>query len=197
MFKKEIETAAAKIVESYHNGKAVLFCGNGGSAADCEHCVGELVKEFKVKRPLENGLKVKLGAELGEKLRGGIAAISLVSQVSLFTAMCNDAGFEYVYAQQVAAYQKIADVLFCFSTSGNSIAVCNAAVTAKASGMFVIGFTGENGGKLEPLCDICFNVPGNETYKIQELHLPIYHKICAMAEEIIWGNYKLQITNYK
>jgi phosphoheptose isomerase len=186
MFEKEIEKAASKIAEGYKISKAALFCGNGGSAADCEHCVGELLKEFKIFRPLDKDIKEKLGMDLGEKLRGGIPAISLVSQISYLTAECNDVGFEYVYAQQVIAYKDIANAIFCFSTSGNSKAVCNAAMTAKALGITVIGFTGESGGKLKPLCDICFNVDETETYRVQEKHLALYHKICSLAEEKIW-----------
>ena len=188
----EIGRAAEAVVAAYRAGKKVLLCGNGGSAADCEHISGELLKEFKIRRPVGPALREKLeragAAHLADKLAGGICSISLVSQSAIFTALCNDVGYEYAFAQQVCAIGAPGDVLFAFSTSGNSAAVVNAAVTARAVGMAVVGFTGQGGGKLLPHCDIRINVPETETYRVQELHLPVYHEICALAEEAIWGN---------
>lgn len=190
----EIERATDAVVGAYRKGKKILLCGNGGSAADCEHISGELIKEFKCRRPIDPILREKLeragAAELAEKLAGGICSVSLVSQSAIFTALCNDIGYEYAFAQQVCAMGSEGDVLFAFSTSGNSQAVVNAAITARACGMTVVGFTGRGGGKLLPLCDIRINVPETETYRVQELHLPVYHEICAQAELAIWGKGK-------
>ena len=192
--KKEIEKAAELVVAAYKTGNKILLCGNGGSAADCEHISGELIKEFKRKRPISAKLRKNLeeagAADIAEKLTGGICSISLVSQTSIFTALCNDVGYEYAFAQQVCAMGAAGDVLFAFSTSGNSKAVVNAAITAHACGMKVVGFTGQGGGKLLPYCDVRINVPQSETYRVQELHLPIYHEICALAEERLWGGKK-------
>lgn len=190
----QIERAADAVVAAYRAGKKILLCGNGGSAADCEHISGELIKEFKRKRPIDPAVREKLeragAADIAEKLAGGICSVSLLSQSAIFTALCNDVGYEYAFAQQVYAMGTAGDVLFAFSTSGNSKAVVNAAVTAHACGMTVVGFTGQGGGKLLPHCDIRINVPETETYLVQELHLPVYHEICARAEELIWGEKK-------
>lgn len=187
----EIERAAEAVAAAYRAGNKILLCGNGGSAADCEHISGELSKEFKLRRPIRASLRDKLAAagaaDIAEKLAGGICSISLLSQSALFTALCNDVGYEYAFAQQVYAMGAAGDVLFAFSTSGNSRAVVNAAITARAMGILVVGFTGRGGGVLLPYCDIRINVPETETYLVQELHLPVYHEICARAEELIWG----------
>lgn len=186
-----VAVAAEKIVDSYRRGGKVLFCGNGGSAADSEHAVGELLKEFKCKRPADARVKEYLTAhgygELADTLQGGIPAISLVSQTSICTAILNDMGGGAVFAQQVNVYCNPGDVFVGITTSGNSAAVCNAAVTAKAKGGFVVGFTGVSGGKLKALCDVCVAVPETETYRVQELHLPLYHLLCALAEEAVWN----------
>ncbi len=184
---ENIQKTAELLVSCYREDKACLFCGNGGSAADCEHFVGELIKEFKTHRPLPTELKENLGKELGEQLRGGIPAISLVSQTAILSAICNDVGFDYAYAQQVVAYAPISSVLFCFSTSGNSASVIHAAKTAHAFGMKVVVFTGKNGGKLRDHADICFHADADETYQIQEEHIRMYHQICLLAEKWIWS----------
>lgn len=187
----EIERAAEAVVAAYRAGRKVLLCGNGGSAADCEHISGELIKEFKIKRPIDPAVRGNLeragAADIADNLAGGICSVSLLSQSAIFTALCNDVGYEYAFAQQVYAMGAAGDVLFAFSTSGNSKAVVNAAITAHACGMTVVGFTGQGGGKLLPCCDIRINVPETETYLVQELHLPVYHEICARAEQMIWG----------
>ncbi len=185
-YEERINKAAALLEACYHDHKACLFCGNGGSAADSEHFVGELVKEFKAKRPLPAEMKAKLGDDLGENLRGGIPAISLVSQTAILSALCNDVGFDYAYAQEVMAYAPISSVVFCFSTSGNAVSVINAAKVAKACGLTVVVFTGRSGGKLREYADICFDVDDTETYRIQEEHIKIYHQICLRAEDAIW-----------
>ncbi len=186
-FEQRISDAASLLVSCYREKKACLFCGNGGSASDSEHFVGELVKEFKAKRPLDESLKEKLGDDLGDHLRGGIAAISLVSQTALLSALCNDVGFDYAFAQEVIAYAPISSVIFCFSTSGNSLSVINAAKVAKALGLAIVVFTGKSGGKLREYADICFDVAETETYRIQEEHIKLYHKICLLAEDRIWN----------
>jgi len=193
-FAPVIETAALKIKEIYKNKGKILLCGNGGSASDCEHIAGEFMKSFIIPRPISDSLKAKLNKAgfgfISERLQDGICCIVLSSMTSLFTAVGNDIGYDVCFAQQVMACGEKGDVLFAISTSGNSQAVCNAAAVARAKGMYIIGLTGESGGKLKPVCDICFNVPAVETYKIQEMHLPIYHSICALAEEIIFGGNK-------
>lgn len=185
-----IEKAFDLLTESYHNQGKLLLCGNGGSAADCEHIVGELMKGFTLKRPVDNEFAGKLkemfpeeGAYLAENLQQALPAISLVSQSALATAFINDVEADMVFAQQVYGYGKAGDVLIGLSTSGNSSNVVRAMQTAKALGMKTIGFTGESGGKLHDMCDVCIRVPWNETADIQERHLPIYHTLCIMLEK--------------
>lgn len=176
-----------------HNGK-LLVCGNGGSAADAEHIVGELMKKFLIKRPAPAILKQKLSA-LGadnadyifKNLEQGLPAVSLVSHTSLITALVNDIGADMVFAQQVYGYGRAGDILFALSTSGNSTNVVNAVSVARALDMTVIGLTGENGGVMKSLCNITIRVPETTTFKIQELHLPVYHLLCSMVEEEFFG----------
>jgi len=192
-----LEGLTADIVKAVgalsRKGCKVLVCGNGGSSSDGEHIVGELMKEFRIKRPADDGFKAAF-AELfpddkilPEKLAGAIPAINLSSHTSLTTAIANDTGAEYVYAQQVYAYCQNGDVLIAISTGGNALNVINAAKTARAAGGTVIAMTGQGGGKLKDYADILFNVPETETYKIQELHLPLYHLLCAATEIELWG----------
>lgn len=193
--KNSIKKASDIIVECYYNGGKVLICGNGGSASDCEHIVGELMKQFILSRKIEKKFKddfIKLYPqdEFINRLQGAVPAISLVSQTSISTAIVNDIGHDIIYAQQVYGYGKKNDVLIAISTSGNSTTVINAMKVAKVKGMQVIGMSGQTGGKmltLNELCDILLNVPETETYKIQEYHLPIYHAICACVENSIWN----------
>ena len=175
------------ILECYKNGGKVLVCGNGGSAADCEHIVGELMKGFNKKRELQEDLKEKLnhfgnGKFISDNLQGALPAISLVSHTGLMTAFINDVKPELVFAQQVLGYLKENDVLISLSTSGNSQNVVNAAITAKALGGRVVSVTGKFGGNLKNISDECICLPSDKTYKIQELTLPVYHAICAMLE---------------
>ena len=171
--KNEIKSAYDIIKECYANKKKTLICGNGGSAADSEHIVGEFMKGFLLKRPVEIG---------GIKLQGALRSISLVSHTSLITAVSNDNGADLIFAQQVYGYMDEGDVLIALSTSGNAVNVINAAITAKAMNGRVIAFTGETGGKLKNICDAAITLPFSETYKIQEYTLPVYHAICAMIE---------------
>lgn len=185
----DVEEAYKTLQNSFLMGNKLLIGGNGGSAADSEHIVGELMKGFKLKRKIPSQLADKLrdidikkGTDLAEKLQGGLPAIALSNHQALNTAFLNDVDGKMCYAQQINGYGKPEDVFLGISTSGNSENVIYAAITAKAKGLKVIGLTGENGGDLAKIADVCIKVPENETYKIQELHLPIYHCLCLMLE---------------
>lgn len=176
--------------ESYENGGKLLIAGNGGSCADSEHIVGELMKGFVKKRAVPEEMAKNLKAvdpERGKKLacslQQGLAAIALTGHTALSTAFLNDVDGEVIYAQQVYGYGKPGDVLLGITTSGNSENIMYAAVAAKAKGMKVVGLTGRDGGKLKGICDAAVVVPETETFKIQELHLPVYHALCLMLEE--------------
>lgn len=184
---------AYKLLEkAYENGNKVLACGNGGSASDSEHIVGELMKGFKNPRILNDKLKKKLeevdenvGKVLSARLQQPLEAIALTGEIALNTALINDVenGGEYCFANQVLGYGKKGDVLIAISTSGNSKNVYNACVAAKALGLKIVGLTGKDGGKLKNIADVCIIAPSNETYMIQEYHLPIYHTLCLMLED--------------
>lgn len=185
----KIAAALKLLIASYDAGGTLLICGNGGSAADCEHIVGELMKGFCLPRSLSahdrDRLKAICGddaARLGEKLQYGLPALSLVSHSSLITAIANDLDGDLIFAQQLWAMGKANDVLLAISTSGNSENVLLAAKTARAKNMAVIGLTGAGGGKLAPLCDVLIDAPSNDVARIQEMHLPIYHEICRQLE---------------
>lgn len=179
---------------SYTSGGKLLVCGNGGSAADSEHIVGELMKGFKNPRKLTADLVTKLedvdselGKILAENLQGALPAIALDGHPGLTTAYMNDCEPLLCFAQQVNGYGKTEDVLLGISTSGNSKNVLFSAVVAKAKGMKVIGLTGQKKNKLEKFADACIHVPQTETYMIQELHLPVYHALCLMLEDHFFG----------
>lgn len=193
--KESIENAKNAIIKSFESGGKLLLCGNGGSSADCDHIVGELMKGFLSKRSLNDAQKQSMIKNAGyidkkwlDQLQGGLPAISLTAQSALNTAFCNDVNPELVYAQQLMGLGKKEDVVFCISTSGNSKNVCAAATVGKALGITVIGLTGKSGGKLKEIADICICVPETETYKVQELHLPVYHYLCAEIEEYFFDN---------
>jgi D-sedoheptulose 7-phosphate isomerase len=186
----DIQSAFEVLRECYRRGGKVMTCGNGGSASDAEHIVGELVKGYLLKRPVPAEMRTKLmeaspeeGKYLANHLQGGLPAISLVSQTSLISAIANDTAADMVYAQQVYAYGQEGDVLIGISTSGNAGNVIRALQVARASGLRTIGLTGRTGGKLKPLCDVCIRVPADDTTLIQERHLPVFHVLCAMLEE--------------
>lgn len=192
--KEDIKKAYKLLEAAYSNGRKLLVCGNGGSASDSEHIVGELMKEFKLKRKVYSdhaaalkAIDPELGQVLADNLQGALPAISLTGHSSLQTAYMNDAVPELVYAQQVNGYGKEGDVLLGISTSGNSKNVLYAAVNAKAKGLKVLGLTGAKENKLMKLADVCIRVPETETYKIQEYHLPVYHCLCLMLEEKFFG----------
>lgn len=179
---------------AYQNGRKLLVCGNGGSASDSEHIVGELMKEFKLKRKIYGNqatalkdIDPELGQVLADNLQGALPAISLTGHPALQTAYMNDAVPELVFAQQVNGYGKAGDVFLGISTSGNSKNVLYAAVNAKAKGLKVIGLTGAKENKLMKFADVCIRVPETETFKIQELHLPVYHCLCLMLEQKFFG----------
>ncbi|NLY44553.1 MAG: SIS domain-containing protein [Tissierella sp.] len=184
-----------EVVKRVKRGGKILVCGNGGSAADSEHIVGELLKEFYIKRPIDMSSKDRLmelfqeeDKDMIDHLQGGIPAISLVSQTGFLSAYGNDASYDMVYAQQVYVYGEEEDIFIGLSTSGNSKNVVYAAKVAKAKGLFVISFTGEAGGKLKNISDVLLNAPSTETYKVQEYHLPLYHLICRAIEYEIFGD---------
>ena len=185
-----IVNAKTELIKCYQSGGKLLLCGNGGSCSDCEHIAGELMKGFLKMRPLTDEKKTQMKAacplvedEMLNQLQRGLPAIPLSSFTALNSAFCNDVNAELVYAQTLMALAKEQDVLFAISTSGNSKNVVNAAKIAKALGITVISLTGGDGGKIRELSDVCICVPEMETYKIQELHLPIYHYLCAEIEK--------------
>lgn len=177
-----IEQAYRILEECYENGSKLLVCGNGGSAADSDHIVGELMKGFYKQRMLPDEERKRFG-EQGEKLQGALPAIALTQHGALSTAFLNDVDPAMVFAQQVYGYGRGGDVFLGLSTSGNSANVVLAAKVAAAKGMKVITMTGRNGGKLKELSDVCMIVPAQVTADIQEYHLPVYHTLCAMLEE--------------
>ena len=188
--KGQIENAYKILETCYENGGKLLIAGNGGSAADSDHIVGELMKGFVKRRPVSMELAEALkqadperGEELAKKLQGGLPAIALTNHTALSSAFANDVDGMLSYAQQVNGYGKAGDVFLGISTSGNSENVMYAVAVAKASGIKTIGLTGKNGGKMAGACDCSIVVPSDETFKIQELHLPIYHTLCLMLEE--------------
>ncbi len=182
--KEDIQNAFSAMAESIGNGSKILCCGNGGSAADCDHFVGELMKGFLKKRPLSAEEKQKFNDSfVADNLQKGMPAISLCAHSALMTAFENDAVPSLVFAQQVYAYAKENDILLCLSTSGNSENIVYAAQAAKAAGITAIAVTGEKESKLSEICDICIKLPETETFKIQELTLPVYHCIAAMLED--------------
>ena len=191
---ERIKKSFLLLKQSYTDGGKLLICGNGGSAADAEHIVGELMKGFKSPRLLDEASQQKLkdidkeeGSLLAENLQGALPAIALDGHPALTTAYINDCNPLLCFAQQVNGYGREGDILLGISTSGNSQNVIYAAITAKAKGMKVIGLTGAKDSKLSELADVCIQVPETETYKIQELHLPIYHCLCLMLEEEFFG----------
>lgn len=188
----EVKKAAELMVDCIKSGNKILLCGNGGSASDCLHIVGELMKEFKIKRPLSDEDKTALKAAgddgyIGENLQGAMPAISLVGVTALESAYANDAAPDLGFAQQVFGLGKGGDVLVGITTSGNSKNVIYATKVAKAKGLKTVILTGNGGGKIAGLSDVSLIAPESETYKIQEYHLPIYHNLCLALENEFFG----------
>jgi D-sedoheptulose 7-phosphate isomerase len=183
---KDLGAAFDLLAAAYKDGNKVLVCGNGGSAADSEHIVGELMKGFLKRRPISAADVAKLeaagGKEIASRLQGTLAAISLPSQMSLLTATGNDNDFDMVFAQQVYGLGRPGDVVLAISTSGTSKNIVNAVIVAKAFGLKSIALTGKSGGDLAPLADVAIKVPSDNVAEIQELHLPVYHWLSTELE---------------
>lgn len=186
----EIVAATQLIIERYKAGKKLMICGNGGSCADAEHIVGELMKGFLKMREINDTQKQQMRErcpqipeEYLNKLQCALPAIALPSFTALNTAFCNDVDPELIFAQTLMGLGNTDDILLCISTSGNSKNAMAAALVAKSLGLTVIALTGEGGGKLGTVADITVAVPERETFKVQELHLPVYHYICAAIED--------------
>jgi len=191
---EEVSSASKQLISCFKAGGKLLTCGNGGSAADCEHIVGELMKAFLLPRSLEIEKQRQIReaypkeAELMiSNLQRAVPAISLVSQTALMTTFVNDVSSQMLFAQQVLSYGCPGDVLLAISTSGNSDNVLHAARIARIQDVQVITLTGRDGGSLKELSDIAICVPADATYQVQELHLPIYHCLCACVENELFG----------
>ena len=191
--KKDIEVAAEAMIESFNNGGKLLVAGNGGSCADSDHITGELLKSFCKKRipsaDFINQIKAidaDTGTYLADKLQGSLPAIALTNNTALMTASLNDVDGNVMFAQQVNGYGIKGDIFLGISTSGNSKDIVYSTVVAKARGLKTIALTGKTGGRLKTLAEICIVVPQNETFMIQELHLPVYHALCLEIEEAFW-----------
>lgn len=192
--KEDIEKAYLILEDCYVNDHKLLIAGNGGSAADSEHIAGELMKKFKLLRPVPPDFADKLrtidkerGENLSKKLERGLIAIPLVAHEALTTAYINDVDGLGVFAQQLYVFGRPGDVFLGISTSGNSKNVMSATVVARALRLKVIGLTGAKGGELATVADVVIKVPETETYMIQELHLPVYHCLCLMLEDRFFG----------
>lgn len=192
--RQPIVDSVETLISCYRSGGKLLTCGNGGSAADAQHIVGELMKAFVLRRELPEEMRLRLretcedGEYIGRHLQGALPAIALVCETALLTAFENDVAPDLAFAQQVHGYGNSGDVLLAISTSGNSKNVIYAAETARARGMAVIALTGSGGGRLARISDCCIGVPETETYRIQELHLPVYHAVCLALENEFFGD---------
>jgi D-sedoheptulose 7-phosphate isomerase len=189
-----IQAAYNLLAATFHTGGKLLICGNGGSAADSDHIVGELMKGFEHLRPISPDLRQRLvginperGAYLADRLQGALPTISLASHTALSTAISNDTASDMVYAQQVLGYGRSGDALIGISTSGNSANVLNALQVARALDVRTLGLTGQSGGAMRDLCDTIICVPSTRTLEIQERHLAIYHTLCLMLEQEFFG----------
>ena len=197
--KDSIARAFETLADCFAAGGKLLIAGNGGSAADAEHIVGELMKSFCLPRPMSAAFREaaesadpEMGRVLGEGLQQGLPAIALSAHTALGTAWMNDCDPALVFAQQVAGYGRPGDVLLGITTSGNSLNIRYAALAARAAGLKVLSLTGAPGGKIAALSDVCIHVPATETFKVQELHLPVYHCLCLMLEERFFGQDEIQ-----
>ena len=191
---ESVRRAYECLQETYDYDGKVLACGNGGSASDAAHIVGELMKSFVRRRtvgPLAARLRELAPPEEADyllgNLQGTLCAMSLFGEPALISAFANDVQPDLIYAQQVLGYGRAGDSLIAISTSGNSANVVHAVQVAKAVGLHTIGMTGSAGGRLKELCDVCICVPETETFMVQELHLPVYHTLCLMLEAHYFG----------
>ncbi len=192
--RQDLCAAVELLCECYHAGHKLITCGNGGSASDAEHIVGELMKGFLLPRKLDAGMQKKLeeicpdeAAYFMENLQDALPAISLVNETALNTAFANDQAPDLSFAQQVLGLGNAGDVLLGITTSGNSTNVLYAVQMAKAKGMKTISLTGKQGGKIKGMTDVSICVPEDETYRIQEYHLPVYHMLCIAVEQEFFG----------
>ncbi len=192
--KEDILTAYHLMEKCYANGGKLIIAGNGGSCADAEHIVGELMKGFVLPRKLTASMTDALtavdaerGTVLAQNLQQGLPAIALSSHQALNTAFMNDVDPSLMYAQQLSVLGNAGDIFLAISTSGNAKNVYDACVVAKAKGMPIIALSGKTGGKLKSIADVSMIMPNNETYQIQELHLPVYHCLCLMLEQRFFG----------
>lgn len=192
--KGDIERAAEALIACYSGGGKLLACGNGGSSADSDHIVGELMKGFMSRRPLSSEARKRFaamysaeGEYLAEHLQGALPAISLSGSAALTSAFGNDVAPDMIYAQQVFGYGRKGDVLLGISTSGNSVNVIRALQTANVQGLVTIGLTGRSGGRMAEMCDIAIKVPWDSTPDVQERHLPVYHTLCMAVEQHFFG----------
>ena len=192
--KNELSAVCSEIITSLANGGTLFLAGNGGSACDCEHLAGELLKGFCSKRPLDAAVQKKFadsfgadGENIAKSLQQGLKCISLLSHPGFTSAFANDVDASLIYAQQLLALGRENDVVIGFSTSGNAENICKLFMTARVLGIKTVLFTGKNHGKAEPYADFIINAPETETYKIQELHLPLYHTLALIIEEHFFG----------
>lgn len=192
--RRTIDAAIDMLCHAFTEGHLIMTCGNGGGAADSEHMVAELVKAFKAPRPLLPSQRQALagctganGEDVSALLERGVRAISLTGPATLLSAIANDKAADMVFAQQVFVLGRANDILVVFSSSGSSPNVVCALQVAKAFGLQTIGFTGRASGTMDAFCDILFKADAEETYRIQELHLPLYHYICATVENALFG----------
>ena len=190
---KEFDEAYGLILSCYRNGGKLLLAGNGGSAADSDHFTGEMTKSFRFIRALDKEFEENLadlygdeGRKLAENLEGGLMAIPLTQFAAANSAFMNDVSPESAFAQLVQTFGRKGDVFIGITTSGNSGNILKAVMAARARGVGTVCLTGETGGKCKDLCDICIRVPETETFKVQELHLPVYHALCAMTEAALF-----------
>ena len=181
--REDVAAAFEVLLAAFRTGGKVLVCGNGGSAADAEHICGELLKKFKKHRPVPPAVAAKLPPGLADRLEGALPAVSLVSMSGIVTAFANDVAWETAFAQQVLGLARPEDVLIALSTSGNSANCVAAAEVMRAVGGKSVAFTGAAESRLSAACDVAIRVPETVTFKVQELHLPVYHALCAALEE--------------
>ena len=188
--RSDIQQAFDLLAATFLNGAKLLLCGNGGSASDSEHWAGEMLKGFAHARPLSTSMRQGLPPEMAARLQWAFPVIPLTGFPSLATAFSNDVDPEYVFAQLVLALGRPGDALAALSTSGNSPNVCRAAEVARARSIPVLVLTGATGGKLKALADVCICVPATQTPHIQEFHLPIYHCLSLMLEEMFVAHWQ-------
>jgi D-sedoheptulose 7-phosphate isomerase len=188
--RREIEKSWKILKASFQDGGKLLVCGNGGSAADGEHIVGELMKGYRLHRQIPEDFREKLsqdfpqdGEYLADRLQQALPALSLASHASLMTAISNDIGADMVFAQQVYGIGRPGDVLLGISTSGSSRNVVNAFKVARSSGLKTVGLTGSRTDLFSELCDVVVGVPYLDTFEVQESHMAVYHALCGMLEE--------------